>query len=114
MCECQSYNRPDVTGKVAPVVRPYRKHFPHSAKEFVSLDACIADAIEALWEVGIETNHSCCSHNGQFFPMPSVGLWFPADVCRAAEILSQHGPSWRIFVDVMPDHPTNREPTDER
>lgn len=105
MCDCQSYNRPAVTGGTIPRALPYREHFPHSSHETVCVDDCIADAVEALWKSGIETVHSCCSHNGQFFPYPSVGVRDPAKVPQAAEILRAFRPEWRLFVDTRAKAP---------
>lgn len=99
MCNCQSYNRPDLTGSVEPVVIGYRQYFPDSAHETVCVDACIAAPVEALWRAGIRTTHSCCGHNS-IWGSPSVAVIDVAQVLEAAHILQRFRPDWRLFVDL--------------
>lgn len=94
MCDCISYNRPDLGGSKVSVVR-----------RGISLDPCIADQIEALWDAGIETVHSCCGHNGAFGPA-SVGVLKSNDYLRAISILlKDRKRPWRVFVDINVKEP---------
>lgn len=63
MCNCKSYNRPDLGGDVEEVVlqAPEWSHRDH-----ICIDACIVPVIQHLWDKGIETHSSCCGHNGAF------------------------------------------------
>lgn len=86
-CNCQSYNRPEI-GATPAVVR-----------RGVSLDACIADQIEALWDAGVETLGSCCGHAARLAPAPSVVLARPEQGPLAADVLRRHDPErpWQII-----------------
>lgn len=65
---CQSYNRPDLGGVLPPLTLPAPSW---SAKRHISIDACIADVIQHLWDKGIVTRGCCCGHGGQL-PGPTV------------------------------------------
>jgi len=58
-CSCLSYNW-DI-GTVPNVMLPAPSW---SSQESICIDACIADAILALWDEGIQTGASCCGHGG--------------------------------------------------
>lgn len=100
MCNCQSHNRPEITGNVPEIVLDYAKYFPDTQRATVCVDACIAEAIESLWAAGIRTRHSCCGHNEAFGP-PSVAIDSFEMARDTAIILKPDGRHWRIFFDLM-------------
>lgn len=63
MCNCRSYNWEigDVSEVVVTV--PENIRACTDGRETVSIDACIVDAIQALWAKGLPTLNSCCGHN---------------------------------------------------
>lgn len=72
MCECHSYNCPEIGGNVSEVLLDapswaYRSDGGKQDK--ICIDACIADTIKHLWDNGIVTLGCCCGHNRD---MPSV------------------------------------------
>jgi hypothetical protein len=96
-CDCISYNRPDLGGTVSPVV--IDDGAPGMTRPF-EVDACIVDALRELWDAGIETEGSCCGHNGQLVPYPTVGLCRADDVRTAARILAGDERWWIITITV--------------
>lgn len=66
MCDCISYNRPRPQQKTPSIVVNMPFFEPEGPTTEVSLDACIADQVKALWDAGIPTMSSCCGHNGEF------------------------------------------------
>lgn len=55
--QCISYNEP----------WPSQSRYPEGArcpfsKKIVEIDACLVAAVKAVWECGIETVGSCCTH----------------------------------------------------
>ena len=96
MCDCQSANRPEETGKTPEVLLDYRKYFPDATRPQVAVDACISVEVDRLWRAGIRTGGCCCGHNGLFGP-PSVFIVDPADAERAAEVLSTDRRSWHVL-----------------
>lgn len=69
---------------------------PWEDRALISLDGCIADAIQALWDAGIRTRGCCCGHQGQFGP-PSVILAEGASYERARDVLAEDGRTWQIL-----------------
>lgn len=68
MCDCISYNHPDLGGTTTEIVL---QPPPFIGKDTVCIDACMVDTIKALWGAGVVTRGSCCGHNGAF-GRPSV------------------------------------------
>ena len=56
---CISYNHPEEYQTQHPAA--LRNPFSTTSKT-VCIDACIIEAIKALWAAGIETMNSCCTH----------------------------------------------------
>jgi hypothetical protein len=89
MCECISYNRPDLcppngTREVV-VAAP-----PHMPKDNgYCIDACIVGAIKMLWSHGVRTDGCCCGHNGAF-GNPSVIVTEREDAERTKRLLAEH------------------------
>lgn len=95
MCNCQSYNRPDV-GTVKPVTLTPP---PWSSKTGIDIDACIAPVIQKLWDAGIQTGGSCCGHKsdrdqpspfGWIGGQPTVFLIKGEDAAKAMEIIKEN------------------------
>lgn len=82
-CSCVSANNHD--GRVPAV-------FLSLNERPVSVDACIAPAVSALWAAGIETAASCCGHGIQ---PPSIALVNPDDKWHAAQVVA--GVDRRLF-----------------
>lgn len=59
MCDCHSYNKPNLGGKRSEIVLNAPSW---SSKKTICIDACIADTIQMLWKNGIETLGCCCGH----------------------------------------------------
>lgn len=100
MCDCQSYNGQGVfSGSVPEKVLPYRQYFPDQPRETVSVDACIADTIEALWAAGVKTGACCCGHGGQS-PIangrPNVMITDPSQAPLAFEVLAKDAREWWV------------------
>lgn len=58
-CNCISSNDPEAEQTDPPILLTH----PIVPNKTVSIDACIADVIRALWDAGCETVGSCCGHN---------------------------------------------------
>lgn len=93
-CGCISYNRPE-----ADQTRPEVILMPPFQDKTVCIDACIAEAIETLWDNGIVTRGSCCGH-GQI-DRPSVVLGEGTtddDARRVHDILREcDGRQWDVL-----------------
>lgn len=63
-CNCKSSNRPDIGTEPARLVE-MPKSMQHGEVTHCSIDPCIIPAIQHLWNNGIVTLNSCCSHNGK-------------------------------------------------
>ncbi|AVX04338.1 hypothetical protein MXMO3_01813 [Maritalea myrionectae] len=97
MCNCRSYNRPELGGSMAETPVRYRDFFPHSQKEFVCLDTCIVEQVKAVWAAGIETGGCCCGHNHAV--TPQLFVRFPKDVERACQVLAEtDSRDWNVLV----------------
>ena len=99
MCDCQSYNRPDLGGTVPERVLPYAKYFPNSARDTVCVDDCIADMMEKLWAAGVVTGACCCGHNGQSTianGRPNVMIVDPRQAQIAHDILAADPRDWWV------------------
>lgn len=70
MCECRSYNRPDLGGTVGEIVVSIPDHIKpdthRAVADNICLDLCIAPVVLRLWAENIPTLGSCCGHNGAF------------------------------------------------
>lgn len=97
MCNCMSYNRPDLGGTEPEAVLDYAQYFPDTGRPKVCVDPCIAEMIESLWQDGIRTGGCCCSHNGKLGSAPSVYLDDPADAVRAFQLLSGDHRQWQVY-----------------
>src|SRR3990167_7493876 len=103
MCNCISYNRPDlcaIDGKVSVMLKPPA----WSSRDSICIDACIADAIKMLWANDIVTAGSCCGHNGAFgYDGPNVVLDSAADAYKALDLLTAFDSrpwevlQWRLY-----------------
>ncbi len=95
MCDCISYNRPELSGKdfAKSMAMP-----GESGTVEVEIDACISDTIQQLWDAGVRTLGCCCGHNGNLDVGPSVVLGGPEHFADAFDILSKDARDWRIMV----------------
>lgn len=109
MCDCWSYN--GAIGTTPNVVVDPNDYIDVCATRTVCLDACIADAVKALWRGGVWTGGSCCGHNGHFGDSgPSVVLKDHQDAFKAKAILDEvDSRQWRILqwrlIDVTDGYP---------
>jgi hypothetical protein len=91
MCDCISYNRPDLcpTNGTREVVVTAPPHMPKD--NGYCIDACIVDAIKMLWSHGVHTGGCCCGHNGVFGePNPHVIVTDREDAERTKRLLAEH------------------------
>lgn len=98
MCDCHSYNA-DI-GNVPEVILDPNEYFNwDSQARTVCVDACIADQIKALWEIGIWTVGCCCGHNGLFSDRPNVILDTEVNHERAITLLNEIDPEreWDVL-----------------
>lgn len=58
----------------------------HAEMEDIGIDACIAPLIQELWNAGVETRNSCCSHNGRMGKHPSVIISDESSVSMAKTV----------------------------
>jgi hypothetical protein len=95
MCNCISYNRPDLCspdGK-PEVILP--KPAWSSKEQGICVDACIADAIKMLWANDVVTGGCCCGHNKW---NPSVIVDSAADAHKALNLLvAFDGRPWDVL-----------------
>ena len=100
MCDCISYNRPELGGKSGSVSVRYdvENLIPPAMRPWIDVDACIVGQVKALWNVGIETGGCCCSHNGVLGPAPSVMILNARDAALARQVLMRTDPDrpWQI------------------
>ena len=97
MCDCQSYNRPDLGGTSrAPAIRcDVDLLVPEDERPLVCVDECIIPQIRALWAHGVETKHSCCGHNRM---VPDVGVAHAEAIPLAVQILRRSDSrTWRVW-----------------
>lgn len=96
MCDCISYNRPDLC---APDGRPeviLPKPSWSSKENGICVDACIADAIKMLWANDVVTDGCCCGHNG--WTPPSVVVDSAVDARKTLDLLTKYdGRAWEVF-----------------
>ena len=76
-CDCQSYNkrvgsRSEILLNPPVWLQQMRDHDRPTRP--VPVDACIAENVQALWDAGHVTLGSCCGHNGEVMPRPSLVL----------------------------------------
>lgn len=64
MCDCQSYNL-DYPNTGTPEVAMKLPFDLGDRRETVCIDACIAETIQMLWDMGVVTLSCCCGHNGR-------------------------------------------------
>ena len=95
MCDCSSYNRPDLGGSTAPTILTTPEWFTHQPNKEIAIDACIAADIQSLWDSGIETLNSCCGHNGAFGDA-SVVILDAKDAPTTNNVLKQSGRVWMV------------------
>lgn len=96
MCDCISYNRPDlcVSDGKPEVVLPTPQHI-NGKPNGVCVDACIVDAIKMLWSHKVETLGCCCGHNRA---SPSVVISESEDAVRAKQLLTENdGREWDVM-----------------
>ena len=101
MCDCKSYNNPELGGGAPEVILDHAKYFPDTSRPTICVDACIADAIEALWAAGVRTGGCCCGHNGKV-PFgngkPSVILEDASQSALASDVLKTDSRDWFVCV----------------
>lgn len=90
-CRCQSYNHPGQGGDQKEVALPAPTW---SGKKTICVDVCIADAIQMLWENGMETLGCCCGHGKE---NPTVIIAEHMDGQRAKQLLAAEGRHWRVM-----------------
>ena len=98
-CNCISHNARDWGGSDPEVVLPYKKYFPHSERDTVCVDACIAVTMERLWAAGVKTGACCCGHNGKSAianGRPSVMIVDPSQAQLAFDVLSSDSREWWV------------------
>lgn len=85
------------TKKDKPIIFDLKDYFPLEKPEHKSIDYCISPVLENLWKNGVETESSCCGHNGVYSDNPSIVLSHPpakelAEVIREliAEVDDRH------------------------
>jgi hypothetical protein len=88
MCDCVSYNRPHLSGhngrkEVVLPAPPQITDRPNG----ICIDACIVDAIQMLWNAGVETLGCCCGHNRG---NPSLVIPEHEDAARIKRLLAEH------------------------
>lgn len=96
MCDCISYNRPDLTPDAGrpEVVLPTPPHI-EGRPNGICVDACIAAAIGMLWSHKVETRGCCCGHNRE---NPSVVLSESEDGDRVKQLLADNdGRQWHVM-----------------
>lgn len=76
-CNCRSYNlqigqREEMALAPPHWLQAMRDH--DRPERPVMVDACIAEAVKALWDAGHVTLGSCCGHGGKVNPRPSLVL----------------------------------------
>lgn len=95
MCDCVSYNRPDLCvsdGRREVILQapPHIKGKPHG----ICVDACIADAIRMLWSHEVITTGCCCGHN---LYNPSVIIDGSEDPSYVRSLLAERdGRNWEV------------------
>ena len=95
MCDCKSYNL-GVGERPATVLDPNPHFVWDNDVDPVSVDACIAAEIEALWEAGIWTRGCCCGHGDR---NPNVVIAKTEDPETAIRVLEEVDPSrsWDVL-----------------
>jgi len=98
-CKCISYNRPQPwqTEPERVMERPSWMT-NHDARPTICVDACIADAVQALWDARIWTIGSCCGHGD---PSMRGVIVDRADREPARRVLDQIDPSIRVGAWVL-------------
>ena len=66
MCNCISYNRPEVSGGAIAEVVLDKPIWMSKERKTVCIDSCIVEYILLLWANKIETLGCCCGHNNLF------------------------------------------------
>jgi len=96
-CNCKSYNKPEWGGEKPEVCLPKPEWSPRQ-NTTICIDACIADAIQMLWDNGIHTANSCCGHN-KWNPTIILENSSSQEECdKAKRLLSQNdGRDWKIL-----------------
>ena len=92
MCNCISYNRPDLCDAGVPEMvleAPAYLNRPNG----ICVDACIADVIKMLWEHEVVTLGCCCGHN-RFRPMVVIGEHEDGE--RVKALLRLDGRDWDV------------------
>lgn len=102
-CHCYSSNSD--RGATPNIVLDPRSLFPTTTRT-VSVDACIANVVQELWEAGVWTRGSCCGHGTR---EASIALNDAMDAPTAVAILKNDGRVWSIFAWVDPDTPEHPE-----
>ena len=60
-----------------------------SGKESISIDSCIVDQIQALWDAGVVTQGCCCGHNQRECSVIIEHHFEPFDISIAYDILNR-------------------------
>lgn len=102
MCDCASYNRPDLGGGVPPVVLTLPPHMEYEGRKTVCVDACIAPVIKILWDAEVVTLGCCCGHNGVW----SRCVIVDPDHAKRARALAPNDvdiQAWRLVSEPSPE-----------
>ena len=94
MCDCKSYNNPNLSGGSTISVCLESPSWAKSQHpNGICVDACISGAISFLWKAGVITEGCCCGHNKN---NPSVIIEQSQDPKAAIEVLKKDGRAWKI------------------
>ena len=94
-CKCISYNQPrdGQTDQEVILEVPGWAYWREDERKTVCVDACIVDAVRALWDAGIWTVGSCCGHGN---PDKRTILVENDDVNQALAVLSKIDPTVKV------------------
>ena len=92
-CRCRSNSNPEWGGDIPPVTLP--RPAWSTREQGISIDKCIAQTIQMLWDNGVTTMGSCCGHNRE---SPTVILDANADAEQAIALLRVNdGRMWKVM-----------------
>jgi hypothetical protein len=107
-CKCISYNRPQPWQREPEqVLETPEWAVSGGARQTVCVDACIADAVRALWSASIWTYGSCCGHGE---PSKRTVIVDMADRKKAREVLDLVDDTIRVGAwELIFDGASNKE-----
>jgi hypothetical protein len=96
MCKCHSYNWD--TGETPEVIvkaPEWAVTCLGEKKEYICLDACIAETVQEIWLRGFHTWSTCCGHNQM---RPSIVIGNDEDMRDCYNILQEIDPrEWEVI-----------------